>query len=109
MSAALQFRRVLFRSAAHLSFPEILDRRLRHRRRAVFVRDPAARGGAPRSRSEERRVGKEGRCRRPCSSDVCSSDLLRPYPSLKFWIAGCATGEELYSFAILLREEGLLD
>jgi chemotaxis protein methyltransferase CheR len=35
--------------------------------------------------------------------------LLRTYPSLKFWIAGCSTGEELYSFAILLREEGLLD
>lgn len=35
--------------------------------------------------------------------------LLRTYPSLKLWIAGCSTGEELYSFAILLREEGLLD
>lgn len=34
---------------------------------------------------------------------------LRTYPSLKFWIAGCSGGEELYSFAILLREEGLLD
>ena len=34
---------------------------------------------------------------------------LRTYPSLKLWIAGCSTGEELYSFAILLREEGLLD
>jgi chemotaxis protein methyltransferase CheR len=35
--------------------------------------------------------------------------VLRTYPSLKMWIAGCSTGEELYSFAILLREEGLLD
>jgi chemotaxis protein methyltransferase CheR len=35
--------------------------------------------------------------------------VLRTYPSLKFWIAGCSTGEEVYSFAILLREEGLLD
>jgi len=33
---------------------------------------------------------------------------LRTYPSLKVWIAGCSTGEELYSMAILLREEGLL-
>jgi chemotaxis protein methyltransferase CheR len=35
--------------------------------------------------------------------------LLRTYPSLKIWIAGCSRGEEIYSLAILLREEGLLD
>lgn len=35
--------------------------------------------------------------------------LLRTYPSLKFWVAGCSHGEEVYSLAILLREEGLLD
>jgi chemotaxis protein methyltransferase CheR len=32
---------------------------------------------------------------------------LRTYPSLKVWVAGCADGEELYSLAILFREEGL--
>ncbi len=34
--------------------------------------------------------------------------ILRTYPSLKVWVAGCSTGEEVYSLAILLREEGLL-
>ena len=32
---------------------------------------------------------------------------LRTYPTLKVWIAGCAEGEELYSFVILFREEGI--
>jgi chemotaxis protein methyltransferase CheR len=34
---------------------------------------------------------------------------LATYPSIKLWVAGCSTGEEAYSFAILLQEEGLLD
>ena len=33
--------------------------------------------------------------------------LLRTYPYLRFWVAGCSTGEEVFSLAILLHEEGL--
>lgn len=33
---------------------------------------------------------------------------LATYPFIKIWIAGCATGEEVYSVAIILKEEGLL-
>ena len=35
--------------------------------------------------------------------------VLQTYPSVKVWVAGCSTGEEAWSLAILLREEGLLD
>ncbi len=36
-------------------------------------------------------------------------DILKTYPFVKVWHAGCATGEEVYSMAILLKEEGLYD
>lgn len=35
--------------------------------------------------------------------------ILKTYPSLKVWVAGCSAGEELYSYVILFREEGLED
>lgn len=35
--------------------------------------------------------------------------VLRTYPSIKLWVAGCSTGEEVWSLAILLHEEGLLE
>ena len=34
--------------------------------------------------------------------------VLATYPHIRIWHAGCATGEEVYSMAILLKEEGLL-
>lgn len=34
---------------------------------------------------------------------------LATYPFIKVWIAGCSTGEEVYSLAIVLKEEGLLE
>ncbi|NRD74460.1 protein-glutamate O-methyltransferase CheR [Shewanella sp. VB17] len=34
---------------------------------------------------------------------------LKTYSRVNIWHAGCATGEEVYSMAIMLKEEGLLD
>jgi len=35
--------------------------------------------------------------------------MLKTWPHVKIWHAGCATGEEVYSLAIVLREEGAYD
>jgi len=35
--------------------------------------------------------------------------ILRTYPFVRIWHAGCATGEEVYALAILLEEEGLYE
>ncbi len=40
---------------------------------------------------------------------TCVVPLLRTYPFLRVWHAGCSTGEEVFSMAILLQEEGVYE
>ncbi len=35
--------------------------------------------------------------------------VLRTYPFIRLWVAGCSTGEEVYALSILLHEEGLAE
>ena len=35
--------------------------------------------------------------------------VLRTYPFVRLWVAGCSTGEEVFSLSIVLHEEGLAD
>src|SRR5688572_32226629 len=40
---------------------------------------------------------------------TCALPILRTYPFIRLWHAGCATGEEVYCMAVLLEEEGLYE
>ena len=95
-----------------------LKRRLKRARDASGVCDHLRHAGPIAARfcdaAEARRVpdgpGQRDVSRsRPISATIRERVVphLRTYPSLKVWVAGCSAGEELYSFVILFREEGL--
>ncbi|OLP17104.1 hypothetical protein BST81_17260 [Leptolyngbya sp. 'hensonii'] len=48
--------------------------------------------------------GQFGLLRRTLLPDLIHRQQTHPHPSLRLWSAGCSTGEEAYSLAILLRE-----
>ena len=55
-------------------------------------------------------VSTTGLFRDPAFFNALRSEVvpwLRTFPFIRVWIAGCSTGEEAYSMAILLQEEGL--
>ena len=74
--------------------------------------------GAARARGVRGAARSTSRCRSArCSATRVLPGAARPqvvpvlktYPSIKIWVAGCSTGEEVWSLAILLAEEGLLE